>query len=579
MAAGRQFAKYDKNGVEKTKADNKIHAALLIISAYSKEERRNMRPNIIIFNPDEMRADTVGHLGGQETHTPFLDQMAGTDAVSFRHAFCQNPVCVPSRCSFTTGLYPHVRGHRTMAYLLREGEESIFSELKQAGYYVWMNARNDLVAAQKEGLLEKHASEIYYSGKVPKASGPIKSGTERSPLDFAAMYNGELRVDEHGKNYSQDDEDLDAAIERIRKKPEGQPLCLFLGLNFPHPPYQVEEPYFSMIDRSKIKKRIQAEDGIGKAKIEEAIRKNQKLQDYTEEQWTELRAVYLGMTAKIDAQFWKLCDALKEAGEYDNSAIFFFSDHGDFTGDYGIAEKAQNAFEDCLTNVPFLIKPPKDCQMDPGVSDSLVELVDFYATAMDLAGVTPAHTHYGHSLREVLKDRKKEIREFVTCEGGRNPEEIHCDEFHAGGPKGTTPYSPYYARHLAQTDPEAHAKGFMIRTKTYKYVGRVNGADEFYDLTQDPEELYNRIHDEKYCSEIRKMERNLRLWLMRTTDIVPFDYDKRFSEKMVWEEIKRMVPPEYTEEFKEKIRKGTNKFLIVAECQKRFGNYWNENAE
>lgn len=74
-------------------------------------------------------------------------------------------------------------------------------------------------------------------------------------------------------------------------------------------------------------------------------------------------AVYLGMTAKVDAQFKKLCDALKEAGEYDNSAIFFFSDHGDFTGDYGIAEKAQNTFEDCLTNVPFLINRRKGMKL------------------------------------------------------------------------------------------------------------------------------------------------------------------------------------------------------------------------
>ena len=46
---------------------------------------------------------------------------------------------------------------------------------------------------------------------------------------------------------------------------------------------------------------------------------------------------------------------------------------------------------------------------------------------------------------------------------------------------------------------------------------------------------------------------------------------------MVWEEIKRMVPPEYAEEFQEKVRSGTNKFLIVAECQRRFGMYWNED--
>ena len=535
-----------------------------------------MRPNIIIFNPDEMRADAVGHLGGTGTCTPFLDSMVKTDAVSFSNAFCQNPVCVPSRCSFTTGLYPHVRGHRTMAYLLREGEESIFSELKKQGYYVWMNARNDLVSAQDDSLLEYHANEIYYGGRTRKAPGPLN--VKKNPLDFHAMYGGELGLDETGKNYSRDDEDLDAAIERIRTKPEGQPLCMFLGMTYPHPPYQVEEPYFSMIDRTKTKERIR-ETGTNKAKIEEAIRRNQKLQDYTEEQWMELRAVYLGMTAKVDAQFKKLCDALKEAGEYDNSAIFFFSDHGDFTGDYGIAEKAQNTFEDCLTNVPFLIKPPKGYEIDPGVSDSLVELVDFYGTAMEMAEAVPTHTHYGCSLKEVLKDRKKEIREFVTCEGGRNPDEVHCDEFHAAGPDGTTPYSPYYDRHLAQTDSEAHAKGFMIRTKEYKYVARVNEEDEFYDLMEDPEELHNAIEDIRYQGRIREMEQKLRLWLMQTTDIVPFDYDKRFSEKMVWEEIKRMGPPEHAEEFKEKIHNGVNKFLIVAECQRRFGTYWNQDAE
>ena len=537
-----------------------------------------MRPNIIIFNPDEMRADTMGHLGCQGAHTPFLDKMAESDAVSFRRAFCQNPVCVPSRCSFTTGLYPHVGGHRTMAHLLRKGEESIFSELKKDGYYVWMNTRNDLIAAQNEDALYYHASEIFYGGNVPKSKGPAQLKKEQNPLDFHAMYNGKLGLDENGKNYSRDDEDVDAAIERIQNKPKDKPLCVFLGLCYPHPPYQVEEPYFSVIDRSKLEKRVRPEECSGKAEIENAIRANQRLQEYSEEQWEDLRAAYLGMVAKVDDQFKRLCDALKEAGEYENSAIFFFSDHGDFTGDFGIAEKAQNTFEDCLTNVPFLIKPPKGYELDPGVSDSLVELVDFYATAMDMAGVKPAHTQYGISLTGVLGDRSTRIREFVTCEGGRNPEEIHCDEFHAGGPEGTTPHSPYYARHFAQTDPNAHAKGFMIRTDDYKYVSRVNEADELYDLVKDPKERHSVISDPQYSSVVREMEKRLRLWLMRTTDIVPFDYDKRFSETMIWAEIRHMVPPEYAEEFRKKVRDGKNKFLLAAECQSRFGDYWNADS-
>ena len=108
------------------------------------------KPHIIIFNPDEMRWDTMGHMGNPAAATPFLDAFARTEAVSFRNAYCQNPVCVPSRCSFFTGLYPHTRGHRTMSYLLRPGEETLFSELKSAGYYVWMNDRNDLLAGRPE---------------------------------------------------------------------------------------------------------------------------------------------------------------------------------------------------------------------------------------------------------------------------------------------------------------------------------------------------------------------------------------------------------------------------------------------
>ena len=113
----------------------------------------NKRPNILIFNPDQMRADAIGHLGNAASITPYLDAFAASEAVSFRNAFCQNPVCVPSRCSFFTGLYPHVRGHRTMGHLLGQNESSLLMELKRAGYYVWSNARNDLVAGEIPGLI------------------------------------------------------------------------------------------------------------------------------------------------------------------------------------------------------------------------------------------------------------------------------------------------------------------------------------------------------------------------------------------------------------------------------------------
>jgi arylsulfatase A-like enzyme len=94
-----------------------------------------MPPHIVIFNPDQWRGDVLGHLGNRAAVTPHLDRMVATDAVSFRNAFCQNPVCTPSRCSFMTSWYPHVRGHRTMFHMLRQDEPVLLKTLKENGYF------------------------------------------------------------------------------------------------------------------------------------------------------------------------------------------------------------------------------------------------------------------------------------------------------------------------------------------------------------------------------------------------------------------------------------------------------------
>ena len=526
------------------------------------------RPNIVIFNPDQMRADALGHLGNPAGATPNLDVFAASEAVSFRNAFCQNPVCVPSRCSFFTGLYPHTRGHRTMGYLLGGEETSLLKELKEAGYYVWANARNDLVAGEIPDLIESHVTELYYGGDVDPAPGTIEENPrgQMGEKNFYSFYNGQLKTKD-GKNYTADDEDVDAAIHRILNPVDDRPLCVFLGLSYPHPPYQVEEPYFSAIDRDKLPSRIPAGDGGKKAKILQLIRQYQNMQEYTEEDWDELRAVYLGMCMKVDAQFKKVCDALKEAGEYDNTAIFFFSDHGDYTGDYGLTEKTQNTFEDCLTNVPLLIKPPKGTEVDPGVTDSMAELVDFYATAMELAGVKPDHSHFGRSLLPAIAKRDTLHREAVFCEGGRLAEEKHCSESCDPEEKGGFRRNIYWPRYAAQWDDEAHAKGVMVRTREYKYIYRADAACEFYDLKEDPKEQENRADWPQYASIISQMKEQILAWYQRTCDTVPFRPNERFSHKMIWEKVKRICPPGCEAEVKEKIEGGMGLFLTKYYCQ------------
>lgn len=528
------------------------------------------KPHIIIINPDEMRWDTMGHMGNPAAQTPNLDRFAEQEAVSFRNAYCQNAVCVPSRCSFLTGLYPHVRGHRTMQYLLREDETSIFKELKEKGYYVWMNGRNDLVAGQREGLVQSHADEIYYYDKSKPAQvlnpADLKGfmAQKETKKEFPySHFKGKIEKADDG-----DMQDTKAAIRRIMNPADDRPLCLFLGWTNPHPPYAAEEPFYSAIDRSKLWPRIKPEELKNKSLMLQKIRENADMDEYSEEQWDELRAVYLAQCSKVDAMFGMVCDALKDKGIYDDCAIFFLSDHGDFTGDYGLPEKAQNTFEDCLMKVPLLMKPPKKDKVDAGVSDSLVELIDFYATAMDYAGVEPDHDQFGISLRKVIEDRTNKVREFVFSEGGRMAYEIQCDEWHSKGANGTAKSNEYWPKHRAQTDPLAHEKGTMIFDGRYKYVQRPSGRNEFYDLSIDAKETTNLFEEKKNSKEVLRLCMAMLDWYQQTCDNVPREYDSRFTSERIWAIARKLCPAECEEQVRDFIKNGASVEETMGYCMR-----------
>jgi len=256
------------------------------------------------------------------------------------------------------------------------------------------------------------------------------------------------------------------------------------------------------------------------------IRTNQNLQNWPEERWTLLRQLYYAMCTRVDWLFGEVINTLKEKSFYDETAVFFFSDHGDFTGDYGLVEKTQNTFEDCLTRVPLVIKPPRNVPQSPHISNALVELVDFPATVYELCGIDPGYSHFGKSLCKILSGESDTHRDAVFCEGGRLADECHCTETPVGGTPD--PDSLYWPKQQAQFQPgNAHTKAAMCRTARYKYVKRLRESDQFYDLAIDPDETHNRIHDETYRHTIMELRMRLLDWYMETGDVVPKTPDER----------------------------------------------------
>lgn len=475
------------------------------------------KTHFVFFNPDQWRGDVMGHLGNPAASTPELDRLAETDAVSFSRAFCQNPVCTPSRCSFMTGWYPHTLGKRSMTHLLRPDEPTMLHHLKEAGWRVWWGGKNDLT------LDVEGACHVRHKARPAHENLHVDESWRPSPADFS-MFAG--KRDKHPGEDCYLDQDWCHVLEaeRVIEAYDGKgPLCLYLALQYPHPPYGVEEPYFSSIDRTALPPRIRAEEiGPGKPVMQGLIRERQNLDDHDEAWWDELRATYYGMCARVDAQVGRIVRALKRAGLYDDTALFFFSDHGDYTGDYGLVEKAQNLFEDCLTRVPFLLKPPasQDCQ--PGVRKALVELVDIPVTVYELANIEPAYSNFGRSLTHLLA-KDETHRDAVFCEGGRLEGETHCAESSADDPA-----SLYWPRtYIQKTDDVAHGKAIMCRTDRFKYIYRLKEPDEFYDLVQDPNECHNIIDTPAYAPRLESCRQQVLDFLARTSDIVPWQQDPR----------------------------------------------------
>ncbi len=485
------------------------------------------QPHVVIFNPDQWRGDAIGHMGDPGAVTPNLDRAVDTDFVSFRNAFCQNPVCTPSRCSFMTGWYPHVHGHRTMFHMLHPHEPVLLKRLKDAGYFVWWGGKNDLVPGQDgwENFCDEH-----YSAPRPKDLTPAPKRDSRGAPDsdtYYSFYVGKHEANWGERRWNSDLGNVLGACDFIRNRPDDRPVCIYLPLSYPHPSYGVEEPFYSMIDRDRMPPRTPTPEGWrGKPSQLRGIWENQRLQTWTEERWTELRATYYGMCTRTDYQFGLVLDALREAGIYDDTAVFMFSDHGDFTGDYGLVEKTQNTFEDCLTRVPFLVKPPADVPVQARISEALVELIDFPATVEVLAGLEPTHTHSGRSLLGLLAGDTDEHRDAVFCEGGRLHGETHCMELEATYHQ--KPEGQYWPRLVLQrSEGPEHTKAVMCRTKEFKYVRRLYETDELYDLRADPQELDNRIDDPALRDVLLALKERMLTFFLETGDVVPIETDER----------------------------------------------------
>lgn len=484
------------------------------------------RPNLVIFNPDSYRGDVLAHLGNPAAVTPHLDALVNEGGgVSYANAFAQNPVCTPSRCSFVTGWYPHVHGHRSMKNMLKPYEPNLFQVLRREGYHFWWGGKNDLFSVEKpedylnycdEKFCPENFVEDYRMPELPPEGHPLRS----------VFYHGVMKREGTGAFFrDRDQANTNGAIDFLKThKDTDPPFCVYLPLSWPHPAYNVEESFYQKIDPEKLPPRLP----IPKREMEVLSKWRESLMsDRLEEQdWRELKRVYYAMCSKIDHLFGQVVNTLKQQGLYDDTLIVFLSDHGDFTGDYGLVEKTHLSLQDNLLRVPFLIKPPASFPTAPGIRQHLTELVDMTATIYDLLDIDPDYTSFGKSLRRSLQGDEQEIREAVFAEVGMRR---HENAFTNKDVNIMTPGSFYGVQ--SSVHRSAHREGsyaVSCRTHHHKYIRRAyNDHHELYDLQSDPGEINNLAGHPDYVEAERNMQQRLLNFFMETGDCLPHQQDSR----------------------------------------------------
>ncbi|MCG9128032.1 sulfatase-like hydrolase/transferase [Candidatus Poribacteria bacterium] len=394
-----------------------------------------MKPNILLLITDQQRWDAMGCSGGW-VNTPNLDRIAG-EGIRFNNCVTTSPVCIPTRLSLATGLYPHNTGvWDNMNHTLSPETPTWMQSIRAAGYRTSLFGKTHLHPhngdlRDREDLMHSYGLDDVNEIGGPRASARVKSymtemWDQKGLWDaYREDYNerfsnkpytvrpsvlglenyADVYVGQQAKNY-------------LNEYNRDEPWCCWVSFGGPHEPWDTPEPYASMYDPEEMPTPI-PRPPIGDRPIGNLDKKMKNMNpefEYGEE--GKLRADYAGNITLIDDQIGEILDTIQMRGELDNTVIIFSSDHGEMNGDYGLIYKSN--FLNGAVRVPLLVRTPDTLKHTTlnRVSDTPVEWIDIGPTLVEAAGGKIEHRQFGKSLCNTVTDTNFSHREYAISEYG-----------------------------------------------------------------------------------------------------------------------------------------------------------------
>lgn len=431
------------------------------------------RPNVLFIAIDDLRPE-LGCYGAEHIRSPHIDRLA-SQGVVFKRAYCQAPVCGPSRSSLLAGVYP--RDERRQAWSLDAmwpGAITLPQAFRQAGYHTIGNGK---VFHRSEQAAERSWSEPAFSHvngppdnnhmtmHDPASSNYIGGRKNRGPFFEAADVADSAYID---------GQTCDKTLADLRRLAAmDKPFFLACGFVRPHLPFYAPRKYWDRYERDRIDL---ADNRFKPRNAPAALRGSREVHSYHDrdleynspEFHRAARHGYYACVSYVDALVGKLLAGLDELGLRDNTIVVLWGDHGWHLGEHNYWSK-HNLLH-LSTRAPLIISAPgglRDVE-----TQAIVGLIDLYPTLCELAGVQPPETLEGTSLAPLLNDTRRAGYDFE------------------------------YIR---------HDRGHTVVTRDYTYTEWHNGQDGrmLFDLRTDPGENLNVAELPAYEQTVERLSASL----------------------------------------------------------------------
>ena len=407
--------------------------------------------NVLFIAVDDLRP-LLGCYGHSEMHTPNIDRLAKQGTL-FNRAYCQFPVCNPSRVSVLTGLRPDTTRIYDNPTDFREalpGVVTLPQHFKDHGYHtrsVGKIAHGD--AAWKD--------ELSWSEPIWREPWRFVNKTTSPSWQALDVDDDEL---EDGKI-------ANAAVEVLTEIKDKQ-FFLAVGFNKPHLPFYAPTRYFDLYTTQDFKLPVDsrlprnAPNIASNPKGMKAYQDISKYPPFSEEKTLELTRAYAANVSYIDALVGRILDQLDVLNLTENTVILFWGDHGFHLGEHGLWRK-NTLFEDSVRS-PLIVSMPKQIHTNT-TTDALVELVDIYPTLCDACQLPIPTEIEGISMVPVMEEPARQWKAATFSQLVRVL-------------NGTT------------------VEGYSMRTEQYRYTEWGNNGErgrELYNYYADPNETDNIV--------------------------------------------------------------------------------------